>query len=370
MSKQVTHVVAARPNFPKVAPIMRALKAEGIPQRLIHTGQHYDVNLSKIFFEQLEIPHPDSHLGIGSGSQAQQTSNAMMALETEFESAPTDAVLIYGDTNSALAAALVAAKLGISIIHVEAGLRSYDREMPEEVNRVLIDHLADLHLVTCRDAEANLLSEGISPEGIHFVGNPMIDTLFRSLKHTESVSMSGVPALPQHYIVATLHRPSNVDDLSRVKEIVKAIHKVANRNQVIFPLHPRGRKALLNAGLDEHPNVRIIESLAYLEFVALMRHADAVITDSGGIQEETSTLGIPCFTLRENTERPVTITQGTNQLVTVEELADTISSSRLGAFRPIPEIELWDGHAGERIAQTVRDFLGHETFVPRVITSG
>ncbi len=368
MKTRLTHVVAARPNFPKVAPVLKALDSYVLDQRLVHTGQHYDANLSNVFFKQLNIRKPDAHLGIGSASQSQQTSNAMMALENEFRENRPDGVVVYGDTNSALAAGLVASKLHIPIIHVEAGLRSFDRSMPEEVNRVVIDHIADLHLVTCKDAMENLTTEGLSQDSIRLVGNPMIDTLMASLKRTQTRSRTGIVGLPERYVVVTLHRPSNVDQAEQITEIVSAIHRVADLHPVIFPLHPRGRRALLSAGLDSHPNVRVVESLGYLEFVALIRHAWAVVTDSGGVQEETSVLGVPCFTLRENTERPVTISQGTNMLTNPQDLARDLENRLSNYLRATPTIELWDGHAGPRIAKAIVDFMSSQAFIPQVIT--
>ena len=368
MPARITHIVAARPNFPKVAPVLRALDTCEIQQRLVHTGQHYDANLSKIFFEQLDIRQPDAHLGIGSASQSQQTSNAMMALENELLSNPTDAVVVYGDTNSALAAALVAAKMHVPIIHVEAGLRSFDRQMPEEVNRIVVDHVADVHLATCQDAVQNLLNEGISESSIHFVGNPMIDTLLACLNETEELSHIGIADLPEKYVVATLHRPSNVDRPEYISEIVRAIHDVADHHHVVFPLHPRGRQALLSGGLDAHPQVRVVDSLGYFEFMSLIRHADAVVTDSGGVQEETSVLGVPCFTLRENTERPVTISKGTNVLVDTHSLAPTLNERVQSSVRATPAIELWDGHAGARIAAVIIDYLTSKTLVSSALS--
>ncbi len=351
MSDLVLHVTGARPNFPKAAPVIRALADRGVSQELVHTGQHYDEHMSQVFFRQLGLPAPDVDLGVGSGSHARQTAAIMTALETLLLDRRPATVVVYGDVNSTVAAGLVAAKLGIPLAHVEAGLRSFDRTMPEEVNRVVTDRLADLLFATSADAVAHLGNEGVDPARIHLVGNPMIDTLLANMDRFDVAAAREAHDLPGRYAVATLHRPSNVDDPADAAALVKAVHAVADQVQVVLPLHPRGRARLDEAGLFGHPALRVVDPLGYVEFLGLVRGADAVVTDSGGVQEETTILGVPCLTMRPNTERPVTITHGTNRLVTREGLpgavADALAAGRSETW-PVPP--LWDGHAGERIA--------------------
>lgn len=354
----VVHVTGARPNFPKVGPVMAALSARGVHQRLIHTGQHYDDRMSDIFFEQLALPRPDVNLGVGSGTHAAQTAHIMIALEQEFLAHPPTLVMVYGDINSTVAAALVASKLQIPMAHVEAGLRSFDMTMPEEVNRRITDQLSELLFVTSPEAIDHLRAEGLGDHAIHFVGNPMIDTLLGSLDKLDAERVRSEFALPDRYAVATLHRPSNVDSPAQVAELVAALHGVADMLPIYIPLHPRGRQNLVDAGIESHSGIHLMEPLGYLEFVAMMRGSSLVLTDSGGVQEETTILGVPCLTMRPNTERPITITHGTNQLVAVHELVPAARA----ALNPIVEPErrtppLWDGHAGERIADVVVDWL-------------
>lgn len=354
----VVHVTGARPNFPKVGPVMAALAARGVNQRLIHTGQHYDDKMSEIFFEQLDLPRPDVNLGVGSGSHAVQTANIMIALEAEFQQLRPALVMVYGDINSTVAAALVAAKLHIPVAHVEAGLRSFDMTMPEEVNRRITDQLSELLFVTSPEAVDHLEAEGLGSHEIHFVGNPMIDTLLSSLDKLDPTRVRSEFSLPERYAVATLHRPSNVDSPEQVVELVKALHGVADRLPVFIPLHPRGRLNLIDAGIESHPDIHLMEPLGYLEFIAMVRGSSLVLTDSGGVQEETTILGVPCLTMRPNTERPITITHGTNQLVRVDQLvamADAALAQRASDERKVPP--LWDGHAGERIADVVVKWL-------------
>jgi len=355
----IVHVTGARPNFPKAAPVIEALGArESIEQILVHTGQHYDHKMSDVFFRQLGIPKPDINLGVGSGTHGRQTGAVMAALEGLFEEYRPTMVVVYGDVNSTVAAALVASKMGIPFVHVEAGLRSFDMTMPEEINRLVTDRLSDLLLTTSVDAVAHLGNEGTDPAKIHFVGNPMIDTL---LKHRTSFDAAAICAelgIKGDYVVATLHRPGNVDDPADVAELVSAMHAVADQAQVIIPLHPRGRARLEEAGFLEHPAMRVVDPLGYLEFMGLVSGASAVVTDSGGVQEETTILGIPCLTLRPNTERPVTITHGTNQLVTRANLADRVREVlSAGPLTEWPTPPLWDGAAGERIADVIVDYL-------------
>jgi len=359
MSKLVVHVAGARPNFPKAAPVMRAASDLGVAQRLVHTGQHYDEKMSEIFLRQLDLPEPDVNLGVGSASHAQQTAAIMVGLEELFEKWRPSMVVVYGDVNSTVAASLVSAKLGIVLAHVEAGLRSFDLTMPEEINRLVTDRLSDLLFATSADAVAHLGNEGVHPSKIHLVGNPMIDTLQANLHRMDADRARADHGLTGRYAVATLHRPGNVDDPGDAAELVKAVHTVADQVEIVLPLHPRGRERLDAAGLFHHPGVRVIDPLGYLEFISLVRGADVVFTDSGGVQEETTILGVPCLTVRPNTERPVTITHGTNRLVTRAELplavADCLARGRASTW-PVPP--LWDGRAGERIAAVIAATLG------------
>ena len=352
MSDRHVHVVGARPNFIKAAPVVQALVKMGQRPMLVHTGQHYDQEMSEIFFGQLEMPRPDVNLGVGSGTHAQQTANVMVTLEEMLLGDRPGRVVVYGDVNSTLAAALVAAKLEIPVAHVEAGLRSFDRSMPEEINRVVADTLSDLHFVTSPEAIDQLKAEGISSDAVHFVGNPMIDTLvkFRDALDSEAVRLRH--GLPTPYAVATIHRPANVDDPAGAKELVVGIGHVAAMLPLIIPLHPRGRESLAKAGLMDLPGVKVVDPLGYLEFMALLAKASLVLTDSGGIQEETTVLGVPCLTLRENTERPITITMGTNTLVGSDP--DRIAEAARRALDDPPRGRvppLWDGQAGRRIAE-------------------
>ena len=353
----VLHVVGARPNFMKAAPVLRALSCYSeVRQTLVHTGQHYDASMSDVFFQQLEMPQPDVNLEVGSGTHAQQTARIMMAFEPVLLERKPDLVLVYGDVNSTVAAALVCSKLSVRVGHVEAGLRSGDRSMPEEINRLLTDRLSDVLFTPSPDGDENLLREGIDRARIQLVGNVMIDTLVRQLPQARAK----VPAdLSFPYALVTLHRPSNVDDLPWLRELLAALSDLGAQLQIIFPVHPRTRLRL--AGLDSslHSNacIRLLEPQPYLEFLALQDRASLVITDSGGIQEETSFLGVPCLTVRENTERPITITAGTNQLVgrDLKKLRETATAilqrkERKSEARPLP---LWDGHAAERLARVV-----------------
>jgi UDP-N-acetylglucosamine 2-epimerase (non-hydrolysing) len=350
VSDQV-HVVGARPNFIKAAPVVSALRESGEKPVLVHTGQHYEPELSHIFFEQLGLPEPDRNLGVGSGSHGSQTAALLVALETLAQELRPERIVVYGDINSTMAASLVAAKLQIPLAHVEAGLRSFDRSMPEEINRVVTDALADLHFTTSPEAEDHLRAEGIDPRGIHFVGNPMIDTLLRFRETLDATPSRARFDLDGSYAVCTLHRPANVDDAEVARDLVEALGVVAKELPVLLPLHPRGRATLTAAGLMDTPGVIVSEPLGYLEFMALLSEAALALTDSGGIQEETTVLGVPCLTLRENTERPITLTMGTNRLVgrdparIVEGAREALENPPDGSTPP-----LWDGNAGNRIA--------------------
>jgi UDP-N-acetylglucosamine 2-epimerase (non-hydrolysing) len=358
MSDLVLHVTGARPNFPKAAPVMRALAGRDVPQILVHTGQHHDRHLSAVFFKQLALPEPDVNLGVGSGSHARQTAAIMIGLEALLEARTPAMVVVYGDVNSTVAAALVAAKLRVPLAHVEAGLRSFDLSMPEEVNRMVTDRLADLLFATSSEAVAHLGREGVEPTRVHLVGNPMIDTLLANLDRFDVGRGRREHGLTGPYLVATLHRPSNVDLTDDAVALVKAMYAVADQVDVVLPLHPRGRSQLQAAGLFDHPRIRIVDPLGYVEFLGLVRGATAVITDSGGVQEETTILGVPCLTLRPNTERPVTITHGTNRLATREALPQLVGEV-LAAGRPEswPTPPLWDGRAGERTAAVIHSAI-------------
>jgi UDP-N-acetylglucosamine 2-epimerase (non-hydrolysing) len=335
------------------------LNEHNVNQLLVHTGQHYDDAMSEVFFRQLRLPRPDVNLGVGSGSHGHQTAAILERLEDLFLERRPDLVVVYGDVNSTVAAALVAAKLGIAVAHVEAGLRSFDRTMPEEINRVVTDRLSDLLLVTSRDAIDHLSNEGVPAERIHFVGNPMIDTLLAHLDRFDAGSARRQYRITGPYVVVTIHRPSNVDDPADAAALVRAMHAVADQAQVVLPLHPRGRHRLAAAGLLDHPRLLVIDPMGYFEFLGLVRGAAAVVTDSGGVQEETTVMGIPCLTLRPNTERPVTITCGTNRLVTREDLGDRVRETLAGG-KPTgwPTPPLWDGQAGPRIAEVLAEAVG------------
>ncbi|MGK5529919.1 non-hydrolyzing UDP-N-acetylglucosamine 2-epimerase [Streptomyces sp. URMC 129] len=355
----VVHVVGARPNFVKAAPVVAALIAEGRPQSVVHTGQHYDERMSHVFFRELGLPRPDVDLGVGSGSHAQQTAALLTALEKELPARAPALVVAYGDVNSTLAAALVAAKLGLPVAHVEAGLRSFDMAMPEEVNRRVTDQLADLLFVTSPEAIGHLANEGVDPDRVHFVGNPMIDTLMKHLPRFDARAVRTAHGLPERYAVVTLHRPANVDTPASAATAVRALREAAGQVELAIPLHPRGRAALEAAGLSDVAGVRILDPLGYVEFMGLLRGAAAVITDSGGVQEETTVLGVPCLTLRPNTERPVTVTHGTNRLVSAETLGPALRQALDDgtAARTAEGPPLWDGRSGARIARVITRWL-------------
>jgi UDP-N-acetylglucosamine 2-epimerase (non-hydrolysing) len=353
---KVLTIAGARPNFMKVAPVLRALAERGVDASLVHTGQHYDPAMSAAFFSDLGLREPDVHLEVGSASHAVQTARVMERLEPVVGEREPDLVVVVGDVNSTLAGALVCAKLGVAVAHVEAGLRSFDRTMPEEINRVLTDQVSDLLFTTSPEAETNLLREGVRADRIHFVGNPMIDSLERHLERarasdvTERLGLAGRP-----YGLVTLHRPSNVDDPDVLAGVLGALADVAREIPLIFPAHPRTVKMIERFGLSDLVGISMIEPVGYLDFLRLMADARLVLTDSGGIQEETTVLGVPCLTIRDNTERPITIEMGTNRLVGSDP--ERIRSEALAALKgPRPEAgrpPLWDGKAGERIADVV-----------------
>jgi UDP-N-acetylglucosamine 2-epimerase (non-hydrolysing) len=351
----------------KAAPVLEELRKRK-PEWdvcLLHTGQHYDEKLSNLFFHQLGMPEPDVNLGIGSGSHAEQTARIMIALESHFSMHLPNLVIVFGDVNSTLAAALVASKMQIPIAHVEAGLRSFDRTMPEEINRVITDTVSDWLFITERSAEENLWREGISPDKIHFVGNTMIDTLFRHLPHALALQMPSVfQVTPGRYAVVTLHRPSNVDRAGSLQPILFALQELADLVPVIFPVHPRTSRRIKELGLgdfsDSHPNLHLVEPLGYLEFIGVVANAGVVLTDSGGIQEETTILKVPCVTLRNNTERPVTLTEGTNVLVgndaeRILQAAHAALNGTKSLSHKVPE--KWDGKASERIVELLSKWI-------------
>jgi UDP-N-acetylglucosamine 2-epimerase (non-hydrolysing) len=361
---KIIHVVGARPNFVKIASVLSACnKVTGIKSVLVHTGQHYSDNMSDNFFDDLEIPLPDINLEVGSGSHAQQTGEIMKRFEPIVLEHKPDAVLVVGDVNSTVACALVATKLGIKTVHVEAGLRSFDRTMPEEINRILTDAISDVLFVTEPSGVANLKNEGIDGHKIHLVGNVMIDTLeMHRKKADKSDILLRLNLLPKEFCVVTLHRPGNVDECRALRRILDALVKIQNEMKVVFPVHPRTLKQFELTGLirerGDFPNIMLVEPLGYLDFMKLMSESRIVITDSGGIQEETTVLGIPCLTVRENTERPITVTEGTNMLV------GTDTDKMLRGFREslcrkrsCSRPYLWDGNASERIVQVLLNVL-------------
>jgi UDP-N-acetylglucosamine 2-epimerase (non-hydrolysing) len=359
--KTVVHVVGARPNFMKIAPVMDAIRSDPrIRQLLVNTGQHYDRSMAGDFLTELQLPTPDRDLGVGSGTHAVQTAKVMMAFEEICVAERPDLVVVVGDVNSTMAASLVAAKLTIPIAHVEAGLRSFDRTMPEEINRIVTDRLADLLLTPSSDADANLRAEGTPDKKIHLVGNVMIDTLRRHLPAAQLDRVADrVSVRERAYAVLTLHRPSNVDRAETFRGILEAVRHVASAMPVVFPVHPRTRNRLREFGLDETlPGVMLTDPLGYIDFLALTSNARIILTDSGGLQEESTALGIPCVTLRENTERPVTVTEGTNRVVGTRP-GDIISGfdAALHANGAARVPALWDGRAADRVAAVIGRFL-------------
>ena len=356
--RKIINVVGARPNFMKVAPIVAAMKQRAalFDPLVIHTGQHYDAAMSDAFFRDLELPQPDTYLGVGSASHAAQTAAVMERFEPVVLQAKPDWVLVVGDVNSTLACALVCVKLGVKVAHVEAGLRSRDRTMPEEINRLLTDQIADLLFTTSEDADRNLLNEGIPGERIRFVGNVMIDSLNKNLERARQSRIKEQLGLREGgYAVMTLHRPSNVDHREIFQDILQALERITVEVPVIFPVHPRTRKTIAEFGLSERiegmKGLRLIDPLGYLDFLALYSGARLVLTDSGGIQEETTALGIPCLTLRENTERPITVEMGTNTIVGTDprRIIEAAAAALNGKAKPWSVPPLWDGKTAGRI---------------------
>lgn len=361
-------VAGARPNFMKIAPLMKALSDDAEFQlSLIHTGQHYDDNMSAQFFRDLGIADPQYHLDVGSGSHAQQTAEIMKRIESVFEELRPTAVIVVGDVNSTAAAALVAKKLGIDVVHVEAGLRSFDRSMPEEINRIVTDSIADVFLVTEESGRTNLLREGIAPEQIHLVGNLMIDSLRQHLERARTSDIAdrlGVRGKP--YGLVTLHRPGNVDDVDNLGEILGALSVIAESLPLLWPMHPRTRSRLHSSGVELSSGIRVLEPLGYLDFLSLEADSLIVLTDSGGIQEETTALGVNCLTLRDNTERPATIQFGTNRLAGTRKasiLSAWEEAQRSPRVNQIPP--LWDGQAGPRCHEVLR-----RLYSKRIVSEG
>jgi UDP-N-acetylglucosamine 2-epimerase (non-hydrolysing) len=364
--KKIISVVGARPNFMKVAPLHRAFRErkDAIQHLIVHTGQHYDPQMSKVFFEDLELPEPDVYLGVGSGSHAQQTAKIMVEFEKVAEKEKPELVIVVGDVNSTVACSLVSAKMQIPVAHVEAGLRSFDRSMPEEINRILTDAIADYLFVTERSGLKNLEHEGIDKDKIFFVGNTMIDSLVMYRKKAQaSTILQTLGVQPKGYVLVTLHRPSNVDDKVNLAKILDLLSALSEKTIVIFPVHPRTRKMVSEFGLQERmnkiQNLKLLEPLGYIDFLALMESAQFLMTDSGGIQEETTYLGVPCLTLRTTTERPVTVEIGTNELcgedfdLALKKGFEILDGKRKKGCIP----ELWDGNAAERIAAVMQNKL-------------
>lgn len=355
---KITIVAGARPNFIKIAPIIRAIEQKqkegaSLSYRLVHTGQHYDKNLSDTFFEELNIPKPDANLEVKSGSQSVQTANIMVAFEQELLENPTDLVLVVGDVNSTMACTIVAKKMNVKVTHVEAGIRSGDMTMPEEINRIVTDSITDFFFTTSTSATENLIRFGANPKQVHFVGNVMIDTLYQNQHRFELPTFWSEMGLEKgNYIILTLHRPANVDEEDSLVNLLEGIDQLAQGKKIIFPIHPR-TKAILGERQLTSQNITFIEPQGYLNFMYLVANSFAVITDSGGISEETTVLGIPCFTMRNNTERPETITVGTNYLVgtQIEKLVETYTAFLQNGMKKAGIPELWDGKASERIVE-------------------
>lgn len=363
---KIINICGARPNFMKIAPLMKAYRAfPYVRPLLVHTGQHYDERMSDLFFRQLNIPQPDINLEVGSGGHARQTAEIMTRFEPLLLEHQPEWVVVVGDVNSTIACALVASKLGVRVAHVEAGLRSFDRTMPEEINRVLTDAISDLLFVSEPSGVENLRREGVADSRIHFVGNVMIDTLLANRSRADDSNILVTLGIsPNEYALLTLHRPSNVDDPSVFAGILTALEEIQHEMPVVFPVHPRTRSNLTRLGFDRQiagmAGMRLIDPLGYLDFLKLTADAAVVLTDSGGVQEETTILGVPCLTLRENTERPITIEQGSNRLVGVEPQRivaawkDCIATGRINMAQP----RLWDGSAAERIAKILANSAG------------
>ena len=354
-------VVGARPNFMKMAPLYSELKKRKINTLLLHTGQHYDKNMSSVFFEELNMPKPDIYLGVGSDTHAKQTAKIMVDFEKVCLEKKPQRVIVAGDVNSTIACALVATKLSIPVDHVEAGLRSFDMNMPEEINRILTDRISSLLFTPSEDANINLINEGTAPEKIKFTGNIMIDSLMNNLEKTNTTILDEIGVEKEKYALITLHRPSNVDEKTTLNEIIEGLKAISEDINLVFPLHPRTKNKIEEFGLETkwNENIKITGPLGYLDFLSLTKNARMVITDSGGIQEETTALGIPCLTLRDNTERPITVDQGTNKIIGNKQkrLIDEVKNI-LDSGKPSYEIpHFWDGKTALRIADILEKQL-------------
>jgi UDP-N-acetylglucosamine 2-epimerase (non-hydrolysing) len=362
---KIINVVGARPNFMKIAPLMKEYsKYDSFKPIIVHTGQHYDANMSDLFFNQLQIPKPNISLGVGSDSHSKQTAKIMEKFEDVCLDVQPDAVLVVGDVNSTMACSLVASKMGIKIIHLEAGLRSYDRTMPEEINRLVTDALADVLLTPSKDADDNLIKEGIPKSKIFFVGNIMIDTLFQFLPLAEkSQILDDLKIKKNDFILVTLHRPSNVDQQENLTKIINAFEQIQKEIKIIFPIHPRTRNKLNEFGLNENvkslKNLILTDPIGYLDFQKLMINAKLVITDSGGIQEETTALKIPCITVRENTERPITVIEGSNEIVglDMDKLLNFTNKALNNQWKDSKIPVFWDGKTGQRVLKVLYNYF-------------
>lgn len=366
---RIISVVGARPNFMKVAPLCRAFESYSfIDHKIVHTGQHYDYSMNKLFFEQLGITEPYVHLNVGSSSHAKQTAQIMMQFEEILVKESPTCVLVVGDVNSTLACSLVASKMHIPVVHVESGLRSGDRLMPEELNRIVTDHLSDFLFVSEESGLINLEKEGIPKEKVFFVGNVMIDSLINNLSKADEINLGSISKVTnQNYGLVTLHRPSNVDDKQRLSRIVMLLKSIARKYPLIFPMHPRTKNNLKRLELDTElysiSNLTVIEPQGYFQFLKLMKESSFLLTDSGGIQEETSYLNVPCITIRDNTERPVTCTIGTNTLIPFKNIdsIEEVLETKLKNIKSIPtKIPLWDGKTAQRIAKHLVDSFSAE----------
>jgi UDP-N-acetylglucosamine 2-epimerase (non-hydrolysing) len=348
--KRPVLVAGARPNFVKLGPLVHSLQRAGVPFDIVHTGQHYDAQMSDSFFSDLQIPKPTANFGVGSGSHAVQTAKVMTAFDEWLDTSETDLVVVFGDVNSTVACALVAAKRNLPIAHVEAGLRSFDRRMPEEVNRVLVDRIADWLLTPSRDANENLAAEGANPARVRLVGNIMVDSLEWAMKAGDQQVLDRLGVVPGGYALVTLHRAGLVDDPALLAGVLGVLGEFGADQPIVFPVHPRTRNMIAASGLALPSSIRLTDPLGYLEFVQLEASSRIVLTDSGGVQEETTCLGIPCLTLRDNTERPITVTEGTNRIVGTDpaRIAAAYAEALTGVGtgrRP----EMWDGHTADRI---------------------
>lgn len=363
----LTIVAGARPNFMKIAPIIKAIKTaqeqgQEINYRLVHTGQHYDKKMSGDFFEQLGIPEPHANLGAGGGSQAEQTAAIMVSFEKDLQAHRPDVVLVVGDVTSTMACTITAKKLCVDVVHVEAGIRSGDMSMPEEINRIVTDSICDHFFTTSEAANAHLQNAGVQANRIHFVGNTMIDTLYQNLDRLQQPAIWQQHQLaPQAYYLITLHRPNNVDDVANLKNLLDTVLSLTNEMPVIFPIHPRTKK-ILDSIHYSGPNLVQVDPMGYLEFIYLVKHARAVITDSGGITEETTVLGVPCLTLRNSTERPETVTIGTNELVGTDpsNLVPYLEKLQSGSWKSAGVPERWDGKTSERIVEKLLELYGRK----------